>query len=59
VLEHATRALDPGTRRGSIGLIAGDPVPCGVEPDFNHDGNVDQDDLADFIHFVGGSPCPW
>lgn len=27
-------------------------------PDYNRDGNVDQDDIADLIHTVGGGGCP-
>jgi hypothetical protein len=42
-----------------IRMVAGEPVPCGIEPDFNHDGNVDQDDVLALISYIGGDPCPF
>jgi hypothetical protein len=32
--------------------------PSGIDPDFNQDGNVDQDDVAALIDVVAGGACP-
>jgi hypothetical protein len=29
-----------------------------MSPDFNRDGNIDQDDVASLIHAIGGGGCP-
>gem|GEM_PF-5360343 len=34
------------------------PSPTGIDPHFNHDGNVDQDDVSAVINIVGGGGCP-
>lgn len=41
-----------------INLVAGEPNSGGVNPDFNCDGSVDQDDVASLIITVAGGPCP-
>jgi hypothetical protein len=39
-------------------LIGGGGNPTGRDPDFNQDGNADQDDLAALINVIAGGPCP-
>jgi hypothetical protein len=35
-------------------VVAGGANPTGIDPDFNQDGSVDQDDVADFIRALSG-----
>jgi hypothetical protein len=39
-------------RRATV--VAGGANPTGIDPDFNQDGSVDQDDVADFIRALSG-----
>jgi hypothetical protein len=44
-------------------LIAGDPgdppcAPSNANPDFNHDGNVDQEDIDALVNALAGGGCP-
>jgi hypothetical protein len=44
-----------------IAAAAGDPscirTDVSVDPDYNHDGNVDQGDIDYLLNVVGGAPC--
>lgn len=48
--------LDDVAALGAI--IAGAENPPGLDPDFNRDGNADQDDLRDLLNAVSGAGCP-
>jgi hypothetical protein len=55
------RAGDTGTLRFFSLVINSQPAPTcqsvgGCDPDFNCDGNVDQDDIACLIDVVAGNP---
>jgi len=40
-----------------INAVAGNPGCECQDPDFNRDGKVDQDDVAEIIDVVAGGPC--
>ncbi|MDX2130607.1 MAG: immunoglobulin domain-containing protein [Planctomycetota bacterium] len=44
------------TTSAATGIFVPEPSEC--NPDFNGDGNVDQDDVAALTQTVAGSPCP-
>ncbi|MCC6950708.1 MAG: hypothetical protein IT433_04595 [Phycisphaerales bacterium] len=37
---------------------AGGKNPSGIDPDLNHDGNADQDDVSALIGVVASGNCP-
>lgn len=45
-------------RLPSAAIVAGGSLPRCVDPDFNRDGNVDQDDVVYLIQVVGGGSNP-
>ncbi|MFZ2874163.1 MAG: hypothetical protein WAZ94_06740 [Phycisphaerales bacterium] len=45
-------------RLPSAAIIAGGSLPRCVDPDFNRDGNVDQDDVAALINYNARAGCP-
>ncbi|MCC6950830.1 MAG: hypothetical protein IT433_05230 [Phycisphaerales bacterium] len=45
-------------RLPSAAIVAGSSLPQCADPDFNRDGNVDQDDVAALINYNAGAGCP-
>ena len=41
-----------------VHVIAGKPNPYTFDPDFNQDGNADQDDIDALIRAIAGGECP-
>jgi hypothetical protein len=39
-------------------VVGGGANPTGIDPDFNHDGNADQDDVIALINVIAGGGCP-
>ena len=63
-MNRSVSSLLAGALACSLGLIgcsttgSGGANPNNIDPDFNRDGNADQDDISALINVVAGGECP-